>query len=267
MAAPKNPKSIKSRIDELVSKLGELPAPSPAFIKGKLVALGILVEALEEGAVIRDAEAKIEILEAELGNLKIELSTLQSEVEAFRAERKKQKEEERKKDLPEAQFKILQRLGTKHSGDWLRIDEVAQAVGIRLDEAEIHFEQLEKAGFTASHYNEPAGILWHRTAEGNRLVVAKRWAGEEDQEAARKYPDLPPIQHEALLMMVGEDEGINEREIEKRLGKSLALTQHNLSLLRDADMATDGEEGDYGTGRTWVLLRKGEEYLAERNLL
>jgi hypothetical protein len=68
-------------------------------------------------------------------------------------------------------------------------------------------------------------------------------------------------------MMVGEDEGINEREIAKRLGKNLALTQHNLSLLRDADFATDGDEADYGTGRTWVILKKGNEYLAERNLL
>ena len=68
-------------------------------------------------------------------------------------------------------------------------------------------------------------------------------------------------------MMVGEDEGINEREIAKRLGKNLALTQHNLSLLRDADFATDGDEADYGTGRTWVILNKCNEYLAERNLL
>jgi len=68
-------------------------------------------------------------------------------------------------------------------------------------------------------------------------------------------------------MLVGEEEGINEHEIAERLGKTPPLTRHHLNLLRDADMATDGDEGDYGAGRTWKLLRKGGDYLAERNLL
>jgi DNA-binding MarR family transcriptional regulator len=148
----------------------------------------------------------------------------------------------------------------------LGIDEISRAVNIPPDEAEIHIDRLEKAGLATRRYNAYDALVWHRAMPGNELVLAKRLAGEEEQKAY-KYADLPKIQHDSLLMMVGEDEGINEREIAKRLGKNLALTQHNLSLLRDADFATDGDEADYGTGRTWVILKKGNEYLAERNLL
>ncbi len=40
-----------------------------------------------------------------------------------------------------------------------------------------------------------------------------------------------------------------------------------LVKLREKNMATDGDEPDYGAGRTWTILREGMEYLAERGKL
>ncbi len=256
MAAPK---SLTERLEAIIN----LPGATP--VKGQLIKLLRSVKLLEGGHATRQKEAKIATLKAENEKLKIELQAVQAQIEQYQAEQAGRQKKER--DIPPIQFQILAHLPSESECNWRRIDEISRAVKIRVDEAEVYINGLKKLGLAAFHPHEPGGGGWHRTTEGNMLVVAKRWAGEEDQEASRKYPDLPAIQHEALLMMVGEDEGINERDIAKRLGKSLALTQHNLSLLREADMATDGEEGDYGTGRTWVLLRKGEKYLAERNLL
>jgi hypothetical protein len=258
-------KSIKSRIDELVSRLGELPPPSPAFIKGKLVTIGNFVEALEEGAVVRDAEARAAMLEEENSNLKVELQALTTEVEGFRAEQKQREEKETKIDP--VQLKILQRLGSPASCEWLRIDEISCALKIPIDETEIYVDGLDELGLVFFHPHEPGGGGWLRTAEGNKLVVAKRWAGETEEKKPYKHADLPPKQHEALVLIGGAERGMNEREIAATMRKSLAGTMLILTYLRDARMADDGEEADYGTGRVWVALTKGQEYLDERGLL
>jgi DNA-binding transcriptional ArsR family regulator len=266
-------KSLKSRIDKLINSLGGTDKPGLPEIRSELVTFAQLAEALEDNQATREAEAKIAVLEAALeksnaenSNLKIKLQTANAEIQRFRAERKKQEEKER--EIPPIQFQILKRVPNEHGGgSWLGINEISRAVNIPPDEAEIHVDRLEKAGLVTRRYNAYDALVWHRSMPGNELVLAKRLAGEEEEQETYKYPDLPKIQHDALLMIVGEDEGINEREIAKRLGNSLALAQHTLSLLRDADFATDGDEADYGTGRTWVILRKGNEYLAERNLL
>lgn len=264
-------KSLKSRIDKLINSLGGTDKPGLAEIRSELFTFARLAEALEDNQATREAEAKIAVLEAALeksnaenSNLKIKLQTANADTEvSCRAEKARR---ERAGDTANS-IQILQRLPSEHGGrNWLGIDEISRAVNIPPDEAEIHIDRLEKAGLATRRYNAYDALVWHRAMPGNELVLAKRLAGEEEQKAY-KYADLPKIQHDSLLMMVGEDEGINEREIAKRLGKNLALTQHNLSLLRDADFATDGDEADYGTGRTWVILKKGNEYLAERNLL
>jgi hypothetical protein len=113
-------KSIKQRIDDLVTKLGELPPPSTATIKGNLVNIGLSVEALR-GAAIRDAEAKVASLETELENLKIETEALKTEVEAFRAARTKQEKEKEREEIPDIQFEILKALPSQHGGDWLDV--------------------------------------------------------------------------------------------------------------------------------------------------
>ena len=235
MAASKNPKSIKSRIDELVSKLGELPAPSPAFIKGKLVAIGVLVEALEEGEVIRDAEEKVTVLEAALeksnlenSHLQAKLKSLNTEVDGFRAERKKQEEEKKREDIPDIQLQILRDLPTEHAGDGSTLHGICQRTRIPPDEAEIYLDRLENSGFAKRRYFASAAggrpvAAWYRTIRGNELIFAKRLAGEE-QTPQRKYPDLRKLEETMLEMMIGESEGIAEElihaELEKKMIKS-----------------------------------------------
>src|SRR5437879_3645891 len=156
-------KSLKKRIDDLVNELGGSQPPSNADVRGKLVELGLSVEALEEGAAIRDAEAKAAVLETENSNLKVELSELQTEVKAFRAERKQQEEEERQKDIPDIQLQILTELPSYHGGSWRRMDEIRRAVGgILADEASIHLDRLEKAKLVERGFDELfQATVWH----------------------------------------------------------------------------------------------------------
>jgi hypothetical protein len=63
--------------------------------------------------------------------------------------------------------------------------------------------------------------------------------------------------------MQGTEKGVGEAEIACVLDKTPALIRHNLRLLKEAGMATDRDDN----GRCWYLMIKGEEYLAERDLL
>jgi DNA-binding MarR family transcriptional regulator len=269
MAAPKNPKSLKSRIDALFNALGldERDRPSAGEIRSQLSQFALSAEKLEDGQSAAEKDATIAVLEAELGNLKVELEATKTAIDGFEAERKKQEESER--EIDPTQFKILQRLASESECIWLKITEISRALNIPVDEAEIYINGLEKRGLVRFHRHEPGGGGWHRTTEGNKIVVAKRWAGEEDKETARKHPDLPPIQHEILLLIAaGQNDGANENDIVNELGKTLGLVRLNLKALRQADMASDiDEQADWGMGRVYYLRDTGAEYLAERDLL
>ncbi len=259
-------KSLKKRIDDLIDALGGAEKPTFAKIRSELVSIGTLVEALEDAQALAEKDARIADLEAEFENLKVTLQTANTELETFRAEREKQEEENR--ELPEIQLEILRRLPSKHGGIGLTVPQIWREVNGRLDEIEIHVDKLEKAGLIAWHMEADGEKFWRRTMAGNELVVAKRLAGEEDKKA-HKHADLPKEQHEALLMIGSDPEGANENSISAKVGASILLTQRNLRKLREAGMATDGDEPQetYGTGQMWWLLERGEEYLAERDLL
>jgi DNA-binding MarR family transcriptional regulator len=235
--------------------------------------IGVEVEALENGQALAEKDAEIAALKAENENLKVSLQMANAELETFRAERKKQQEEERKRDIPEIQFEILKWLaegvGPKD------VSEIANAFSLPVYEADVHLRGLDKKGFVESGYNAYEAVIWGSTTKGNQLVLAKRLVGGEEAKKAYKHADLPQIQQEALLLMARSDEGINERELNVLIKGSLALIRHNLHSLREADMATDAEESlvetyesdDEPYSPTWRVLRKGEAYLAERDLL
>ena len=109
------------------------------------------------------------------------------------ANAQKREKQKKKRKIPPIQFEILNRLPSESEGNWPRIDEIARAVGIPVDETEIHFDRLEEDGLIERRYNAFDAFIWHRTKRGNRLVLAMRFAGEE-QPSPRKYPDLPPIE-------------------------------------------------------------------------
>jgi predicted transcriptional regulator len=273
-------KSLKKRMDDLIDALGRAQKPTLADIRSELVSLRPLAESLEDGQALAEKETTITGLKEENENLKVELQMANTELDTFRAERKKQEEEKKREEIPRIQFQILQRLPLVHENGH-RLDPIARAAGIPMDEAEIHLDALCKAKLAKKNSNWPRvnAPTWQRTMRGNKLVVAKRLAGEEGEKEQKtyKYSDLPKIQHDALVMLPGEEDGIYESKIIQRLGKSTALVRRNLRLLREAGMATDEPPGseivatyqseDAPWSPTWILLPKGEDYLAERDLL
>src|SRR5262249_53677854 len=110
-------KSLKERIDKLVNALGGVLTPKlGSHIRGELVAIGGLVEALENGQSTAEQEARIADLEAQLGDLQAALIASNAEIKRLRD---KQKAEDKKWDLPPEQFEILKILPSENtSGCW-----------------------------------------------------------------------------------------------------------------------------------------------------
>jgi len=280
MAKKKN-ESLTKRIETLISRVGEKPEPTFGQLKSELVNCRTLAQTLEDGEAIREAEAQIAVLQAALEesktarqqsdaeNEKLKAELKSAQVKARRYQEELKKKEEKKWDIPDIQFQILKVLPSETSGSPLRLKQVAYAVKIPVDEAEIHFDTLKQMGLATKLDNDSMGTTWRRSLEGNKLVVSKRLAGEEADQKAYKHADLPEAQHEALLMIGGSPNGANEDAIAEKLGATMLSTRRYLGQLREADMATAGNEpqATYGTGDMWWLLENGTEYLAERNLL
>jgi hypothetical protein len=278
-------KTLKSRIDELISSLQEVDRTQ---IKAALVKFARIAEALEDGTATRKTDAKIARLKSaletsksnyaaayvalenscsEIKDLQSELQTMQAEIAKYQEERAK--EEESKREIPPIQFEILRRLGSPATCDWLDLGQIARALKIPVDEAELYVDGLGKLGLVFFHPHEPGGGGWLRTTEGNKIAVAKRWAGEEGDRTQHKYPDLPGAQHKVLVALGSDLDGLTEETIAEKAGLELPRTIRALRLLRKAGMATDGgsEAVVFADGALWCILERGEEYLEERDLL
>ena len=275
-------KSLKERIDALVNALGAAKKPSSAQIRNELVALALDVEELEGGQALAEKDARISDLEAALEKSAVELRNIQvlleqagGELEAFRTEQKERQEKER--DIDPVQLKVLASLGSQYSGRGLGMLEISRNAGIRMEEAEVYVTGLEKLGLAICQRHETEGVTWRRTAEGNRWVVAKRWAGEEEAQEAKpqaKHDELGVNETIALRMMAKKgDEGITALEIAERVrgGSTEMMFLYILVLLKQKNMVGDGyNEGHgppHGTPRRWIILKAGVDYLAQRGLL
>jgi DNA-binding IscR family transcriptional regulator len=279
----KTPKSLKQRIDDLANAMGGSQKPAYADVRSQLFDFSAAAEELQNGASIREAEEKIARLEeanealkaekeefnAEKEYLKVQLLEAKYEIDRFREEEKER--EKKEQEIDPKQFQILQLLASESECKWLKIAEIARSMKFPIDEAEVYINGLENLGLVIFHPHEPGGGGWHRTAEGNKWVVAKRWGDEEEQPNANK--DLGETAQKVLILIARED-GLDETAISERIGIRLSVIRRVLRLLREADMATDAEEpGEAFTssegpvGPTWRLLIKGEDYLAERSSL
>jgi hypothetical protein len=172
-------------------------------------------------------------------------------------------------DLPDIAEKILAELSppgrAPGRADWTAA-QIAFLVDISEDLALSYLERLHGAGFAIRAYTSK-GTLWSRHPDGTEYLKAKRLAGEE-QKKRYKHADLPPIQHEILLLIAaGQDDGANENGIAEALKQTLGLIRFNLKELEALDMAADPGEPDYGAGRVYYLRDTGAEYLAERDQL
>lgn len=270
-------KSLKKRIDDLVDALGAGTKPTFPEIRSDLVRFGAEAEALENSQALAEKDARIANLEAalektnvELRDLNVSLEKANSELEAFTEEQ----EERGKQDaeLPDIQFQILKRLPLVNQHGQ-RLDRIAWDAGITLDEAEIHLDALCKRKPQLAR-RQPAWPWtnetgWKRTMAGNRYVVAKRLAGEEEQQTYR-YPDLPDVQHKALLLIAeGMGGGASESDVSEKLGTTFGATRYGFNALRERDFAADPYDHPQRptADRTFYLRATGAEYLAERNLL
>lgn len=258
-------KSLIERIDDLIHALGRAEKPTPAQIRNDLYAIKRLAKKLQNGQSLAEKDARIADFEAELGNLNVLLERANSEIKRFREEQKEREKKER--EIPDIQFEILECLPSEQSGLWFVIEEVARAIGRPVDETEVHLKRLKKRELVVSMINTYNALVWHRSDDGNEWVLAKSLAGDEKTKKTHKYPDLPHPQHEALATLIPG--GVSEEEIACVLEKTMSSIRHTMRLLKGAGMAIDinDQDGPTGYGRCWSLMEKGEEYLAERDLL
>jgi DNA-binding MarR family transcriptional regulator len=200
-----------------------------------------LKTALEQSKAAREAaEATLEQLNAENSDLKVVLQAVNTEIATLNAEREKQGEKER--EMPQIQFQILSLLPNEHGSNWLRIDEIARALKRPSDEIEVHSKKLQKAGLVISRFNAHDALVWHRSDEGNELLIARRLAGDKEAQEKKpkrsKYGQLSQSEEIALLMMAENlNDGATEPEIAKRLEYTLAMTFIVLKGLAGKHMA------------------------------
>lgn len=261
-------KSLKERIDALFNALGAAEKPTIEQIRNELSSWSSLAETLENGQALEEKEARITDLETELGRLQVELQTTNTALETFQVERKKQKEDEQ--DIPDIQYRILRELPSEHGGDGLTMNSIRSCIAIPLDETEIHVDRLQQAKLIVWEEDRYGQCVWRRTKAGNEFVVAKRLAGDEPQ-ARKRHHDLS-VSEALTLLSISKSQGVSAEELQKQLkGELPTITVMMVELLliklREKEMATDGDEPDYGAPRLWVILRAGAEYLAERGLL
>jgi len=275
-------KSLTKAIEDLFSWLGEKPATEPidrGAVRSRLMEMLPLAQSLEDGAVIRDAEAKIETLEAALeeanakdAGFQAELQQLKPEVEAFRAAEREQKDQE----VEPKQMEILSRLPTENMGGFMTLAEIVSSNSISVEEAEVRLHNLEKDGLVIRGETFTGHVAWQRTIEGTKLVLAKRLANEE--EAEQRDPDrfgapLTDSQRLVLLYVSKSVEGVTPDELATQLeqaiptlGSPLWTPQSVLFLLitlREKQMVIDQPAPSAQIARKWIARRKGIEYLAE----
>jgi hypothetical protein len=176
--AKKNCQSVAERINALINRLADKPAPSFGDLKGELNEILVLAKLLENSTAIRDAEAKIVVLESALekSDAALEKSNAENvefkkELEAFREEQKKRDKEN--SDLPDQQWELLRILEPKDV-EKMTFPEILAVTSLPADEVALHLGQLKHFGLADFLYNASDQEMWFRTREGNMRVIARR---------------------------------------------------------------------------------------------
>jgi hypothetical protein len=268
--AKKSTKGLKERLDDLANAMGGSQKPSYTDVRSQLFEFSTVAKELENRESIRDAEAKLAALETEksalqaaVRNLESHLQTAEAEIKRFREEKKQREADEA--DLPDVQFDILRRLPSENSGIPWTLPEISYMAGVPIDEAEIHIDRLERDRLITRTWGHSAHV-WYRTIAGNKFVLAKRLATEEQKPQKRhKHADLVKDAQEMLLLIARSEEGIKEFELCSRCGAEAYMRLH--ALHNEVFVySTMGPGGIHG-GRILTLAAKGAEYLTERGLL
>lgn len=243
-------------------------------------AAGIVCEKLR--AIITDAEtlealadeaklaAENEALKSELQVLKTnhasevefvhtEIAATQKALDALRKE--KAHREKNEDELPDEQFRILKVLPSEEGGRWKTVSEISKALRIAPDEVEIHLDRLKADGLATDRFNPMDAHVWHRAMSGNKYVLAKRLAGEEDEDTEQTYDGLPPGAVQILLLIA---EGLRSTipELASRIGKTEGFVESLVNLMGSKDLVSfdhsDGNPRAYITNPgTELLIRAG----------
>ena len=134
-------KRLTKRIENLSYAIGKAE-PHPGFFKGELVNIHALVQELENGAAVSEAQEQVAALQATLEQansqnaiLEAHLQEVNAEVERFRKERKQQEEREEKV------MQALATLGPMSCNDFYGED------GVTADGAEVALHDLDQSDF------------------------------------------------------------------------------------------------------------------------
>jgi len=95
---------------------------------------------------------------------------------------------------------------------------------------------------------------------------------KQEEKTQRKYPDLPPLEEAILWMLIGEDEGVNERFVHSELERQhVKISLEKVKLILEKKLEGfafyNPEDGTYGQGTTWFATDAAREYFDERDKL
>jgi hypothetical protein len=248
-----------------LNALGGAKKPTAIQIRSELVAIGIQVETLENSQTLAEKDARISDLEAELHGLEVALNTANSELNRFREEQTER--EKRETEINDTQFEILKRLPSKHGGTGLTMLQMWRETGQLLEELEIHVDWLERNTLIDWHVDH-GEKHWRRTILGNKLIVAKRLAGEEvteEQPRERyKYPNLPEDEDWIVEFLNSRGGVATLPQISDELDVSLEKAEY---LLRSLEKKSFVRATLEVSPAEWWLLDEGADYLGERDRL
>jgi hypothetical protein len=248
-------------------------------------------EAGEMGESFRNLAAQISALQDENENLQAERDRLIDSLKAKNGEYERimkqlsalerQKEEEANPaKLPNEQWKILALLQPEAIRTIPALKVYQKIRSIPPDEIEWHLRKLKELKYAGSFRDvfQAESEVWFRTELGNRIIIARRRAGEEVSESPhRKYDPLTDVEEEILICLKSEKEGQRERRIHAYLelsGLKISLDRTCFLLRRLEDMQMTWPRRDRlysgggpDAGPLWFIAKFGQEYLDERNLL
>jgi hypothetical protein len=165
-------KTLKSRIDDLVDKLGLSPKPSYVDIRNELMEFGSLAQSLESGESAFELGLENEGLKANITRLETELENAHTERDGFKAaldaangaiDQIRAEQQAKGDSNTEKQFKILEVL---KGGRQKSVSEIAQEAGISGDKCELLLGDL--------YDNDCVGMSsptdWHLLQKGLRRL-------------------------------------------------------------------------------------------------
>lgn len=270
---------LSEKLSELSSEWSKLPLngsiPNAGEVCGILGSLIGEAKNLELLAGTSDLAKEYESLksllkkgDADMSDLRAELEAMKKEIEALRKEKAEREEREKYPELPDEQLQVLRLLPPPGGSGALHQGEIAARLpSIPADELAEHLRHLDIGQYAIARYDALDALRWSRLEKGNRYVLAKRRAGEEEPAKRKAYADLPELEHNMVVFIAKyPTDGRPERDVAYAVGTTPLKAGLRLTALREKGFVWANDE-TYGTDRQWLVQDMGLKYLDERGLL